>query len=159
MSCAEGRAAPGQVQRHVLVIHSEALAHCPYAASCLQSQPVDVLPGVGGKIGQQLGEKGVKTVADLLVSLCARILCVNRHRGVPPRQLPIQPRITCVPCCALQARSREWVQAELGPKAGAQLYDYAQGKDERWAARCASCLGASHAPAAPYTARLALPCR
>lgn len=44
-----------------------------------------------------------------------------------------------------QARSKEWLQSELGPKLGAQLWDYARGRDDR----CAHVRAAGeHLPAA-----------
>ncbi len=39
--------------------------------------------------------------------------------------------ITTTCPCHPQARSKEALQAELGPKLGAQLWDYAHGRDDR----------------------------
>lgn len=55
---------------------------------------------------------------------CAQ--AANQHLRVLP---PLPPLLSIA---SLQARSKDFLQAELGPKLGAQLWDYAHGQDDRW---------------------------
>ena len=107
---------------------------------------MDALPGVGWANRAKLAQAGVQTVADVLVrwpECCSRRVAGGRllshasgHACLP---LPAPPPLpnAVAPCpntlTSPQARSKEFLQDQLGPKLGAQLWDYAHGRDERCA--------------------------
>ena len=119
----------------------------------LQALPVKDLPGVGWSTEQKLEGKGITTVAHVLVRVlrCARwavpwhgwwmmhlqramwwvalaFLPASLPRG---QEEPGNSQNASLAPADAQARSREFLQAELGPKLGAQLWDYAHGRDDR----------------------------